>query len=384
MVKAYETTVFESIDVDWSLDEMLDKITKLLKPDEGFNAQTINSYAQVVAPLFEDNKKKIKNSLLKDYGFGDMASSGLEFGFTTQETRELLEHLRLGRRLSVNPLAYGLILPNQERVKAVSFECTNFIFDENGPQPPKSGNAIISLRPDGDGTVRRREHLYAVRSDAPRVWSWTYHFSDRSLTSNVPSLSALDLLNLLLDSDNESIKQKLAAPPAWSELTLKLDFSPPLPPEKRPVLKSLMFVCNVESLPTLDAQRVLDVRAEGASEYVLMTPADLAGRGDGYGDSYRIYNKADKVTMEAPAQVGDRPFSHWDILASESYSKDANSRITLVLDTDTLIYCRYRPVVDSGAAILKRFAQSNSEAMEMTRWKVRRAKEAGNLPSLPA
>lgn len=350
MVKAYETTVFKPIDVDWNLDKVFDKITELLKKKGGFDAQTINNYAQVVAPLFEENKKKIKNSLLKDYGFGDMAQSSLEFGFTSEETPQQLDQLRQGRGLILNPLAYGLILPNQERVKAVGFECTQLVFDESGPPPPKSGNAIISLRPDGDATVRRGEHLYAVRSDAPRVWTWTYHFSDKSLKPSVPSLTSLDLLNILLESDSDTIKQKLAAPAAWSSLMINLDFSPAITPEKRPVLKRIMFVCNVESLSSSSAQRVLDIRAEGASEGVTISPADLAGRGLGYGDSYRIYNKADKVALVAPSKIGTRSFSHWDILASETHHRESSEKVDLVLDTDTLAYCRYQPMVNGSGA----------------------------------
>lgn len=364
MVKAYETTVFKPIDVNWNLDEVFDKITDLLKPKKGFDAATINSYAETVAPLFEENKKKIKTSLLKDYGFGSTPNSSLEFGFTAEETPDKLEQLRQGYDLWVDPLVYGLILPTQERAKAMSFECTKLVFDAKGPQPPKSGNAKVSISLDGDGTIRSGEHLYAVRSDAPRVWSWTYHFSDRSVTADVPSLSSLDLLNMILKSDDDTIKQKLAAPPAWSELTVKLEFSPPIAPEKRPALESLMFVCKVESLNSPTAQRVLDVRAEAASEHIQISPADLAGRSDGYGDSYRIYSTAGKVKLEAPPQIGGRPFSHWDILTSEAYRKETKSQIEVVINTDTLAYSRYQPLTSSGSAIMKLIAESDPKTIE--------------------
>ncbi|HEY0320579.1 MAG TPA: SH3 domain-containing protein [Pyrinomonadaceae bacterium] len=365
MVKAYETTVFKPIDVNWNLDAVFDEITKLLKPKQGFDAATINSYVKAVATIFDANKRKIKESLLKDYGFGDTPNSPLEFGFTTEETPDKLEQLRLGYDLRINPLVYGLIIPTQERAKAASFECTKLVFNASGPQLPKSGNAKILIRLDGDGTIRSGEHLYAVRSDAPRVWSWTYHFSDKSVEANVPSLSSLDLLNMILQSDDQSIKQKLAAPPAWSELTINLEFSPPIAPEKRPALESLIFVCKVDSLQSPDAQRVLDVRAEGASAHIEISPADLAGRGEGYGDSYRIYSKADKVKLEAPAQIGGRPFSHWDILASRSYNKEEKSQIELVLNTDTLAYSRYQPLISSSSAIMKLLAESDPKTIEI-------------------
>lgn len=92
-----------------------------------------------------------------------------------------------------------------------------------------------------DGAVRVAEHLYAVRSDAPRIWSWTYHFSDGSVSASVPSTSSLDLLNLLLKSDDASVKQKLASPPTWSDLVLGVEFTPQIAGNARPRVSRLLF-----------------------------------------------------------------------------------------------------------------------------------------------
>ena len=341
LVKSYETTVFKTIDVDWNLDKVLDKITELLKPDTGFNPGTVAKLVDDVAPLFEANQKTIKQSLLKDYGFADMSSSSLEFGFTSKETPEILSQLVAGDSVVIDPLLYGLILPTQERAKAISFEC-KITFKDSEPRPPESGNAILSLRTDGDGTVRRGEHLYAVRSDAPRLWKWTYHFSDGRQQPSVPSISSLDLLNLLLDTTDAGIKQKLAAPPGWSDLTINLEFSPPLLPENRPLLESLMFVCTVESVPAPSQHRILDVRAGGTYERMAISPVDLAGRGDGFGDSYRIYNKAAKVTIKAPPKIGGRSFAYWEVLTGGTHRTDDKPSVDVVLDANALVTCHYQ------------------------------------------
>ena len=363
LVKSYETTVFKTIDVDWRLDKVLDKITELLKPNTGFDAATITKFAEAVAPLFEENKKTIKQSLLKDYGFSDMAKSSLEFGFTSKATPEILDQLRRGHTLIINPLLYGLILPTQERAKAINFEC-KITFKDSGPPPPTSGNAILSLRTAGDGTVRRGEHLYAVRSDAPRVWTWTYHFSDNKQQPSVPSISSLDLLNLILDTSDEGIKQKLAAPPAWSDLTIDLEFSPQLPLESRPVLESLMFVCTLESVSSSSAQRILDVRAGGTYDRLAISPADLAGRGDGFGDSYRIYNKATKVTLKAPPTIGDRPFAYWEVLTGDTHRHEEKLTIDVVLDSNALVSCQYKPALTTSWEIQEKFGERDAASIE--------------------
>jgi hypothetical protein len=362
LVKSYETTVFKTINVDWGLDKVLDKIAELLKPNTGFNADTIAKFAETVAPLFEANKQTIKQSLLKDYGFSDMGSSSLEFGFTSKQTPEILDQLRRGRALVINPLLYGLILPTQERGKALKFESE--ITFKATPKPPEAGNAILSLRTAGDGTVRRGEHLYAVRSDAPRVWTWTYHFSSKKQEPKVPSISSLDLLNLLLDTSDEGIKQKLAAPPAWSDLTIDLEFSPPLLPEDRPVLESIMFVCTVESVSAPSSQRILDVRAGGVCDRLAISPADLASRGDGFGDSYRIYNKATKVTLKAPSTIGDRPFAHWEVLTGDTHQKEEKLTIDVVLDANALVSCHYQPTLKTSWVIHEKFGDKDAASIE--------------------
>jgi len=365
LVKSYETTVFTTIDVDWGLDKVFDKISELLKPQKGFDAASINAFADTIAPLFEANKKTLKLSLLKDYGFAAMNRSALEFGFTVEETPEPLDELRRGQVLTVNPLTYGLVLPVRERAKATGFECKKLVFNEkSGPPLPKTGNAIVSLRVSNDGTVRRDEHLYAVRSDAPRIWTWTFHFSDRKLQPTIPSLSSLDLLNMLLDTSDDEVKEKLAAPPAWSDLLIDLEFSPSLPVERRPALESLLFVCNVDSIRASTVQRVLDVRAAATDECFVITPVDLAGRGNGYGDTYRIYNKATKLNVKAPEVLGERPFSHWHIQSGDASRKEEKSAIDIVLDTDTLAYCRYKPKIAVTSVIRDRFAGKNVALIE--------------------
>ena len=160
-------------------------------------------FAEAVAPLFEEKRNDQAESLkYTDSRIWRVPRWSLAY---------LKEHPTLGHSpgptLSSTVL-FGLILPTQERAKAISFEC-KIKFSESGPQPPKSGNAILSLRTAGDGTVRRGEHLYAVRSDAPRVWTWTYHFSDGKQQPSVPSISSLDCESLL--DPSARIKQKLAA-----------------------------------------------------------------------------------------------------------------------------------------------------------------------------
>jgi hypothetical protein len=362
LVKSYETTVLKPIDVDWSLDSVLDTITTLMKPEKGYSAARLNELLPQLTQPFEDNIRRIKKSLLDDYGFADSDSAPLEFGFTAAESPRRLEDLRAGSRLMLDPIVLGLILPGRERARALGFFCKALTFSADEPLPT-SGNAIVTLRTDHDGTGRRDEHLYAVRGDAPRLWTWTYHFSTHKVEQSVPSVAALDLLNLLLADSSDTIKQRLAAPPAWSGVTIELEFSPPLPPARRPRLTSLLFDCTVESHAAPDAQCVLDIRGAAPAAPTVMTPADLAGRSAGFGSAYRIYGKAARVTLTAPAQMGDRPFSHWEILDGKTLTRVEKPNTDIVLDAHTWAYCRYAPETSETSLLADRFSGRDQQAI---------------------
>jgi hypothetical protein len=167
-----------------------------------------------------------------------------------------------------------------------------------------------------------------------------------------------------LGTTDKDIKQKLAAPPAWSDFTIDLDFTPQLAPESRPVLESVMFVCTVDAALAESAQRVLDVRAGGSYDRVAISPADLAGRGDGFGDSYRIYNNATKVTLTAPPKIGDRPFARWEVLTGDSHRKEEKLTVDVVLDSNALVSCQYQPAVTTSWMIQEKFGDKDAASIE--------------------
>lgn len=342
MVKAYETTVFKPITINWQLNNVFDKINELLKPGEGFDAEKIGAQAEVLEPLFQSNLESIKHQLLDQYGFGQASTMDLEFGLTTEQTPAELARLNEHGHLPLDPLAYGLILPQQQRVSLARIELTAIEFDKSGPPLPASGNAIISLRAANNGTMRVAEQLYAVRSDAPRIWSWTYHFGDGSRSASVPSTASLDLLNILLKTDDTSVKQKLASPPTWSDLLLGLEFTPQLAKDLRPRVSKLLFKVSSDSFPAPDAQAVLDVRGVGAGAVLKCYPHDLAGRADGYGNVYRIYAPGTVATLQAPSVVGRMHFSGWEVLDQQSRRTYTEEKIQVRLQSNVLAYCRYQ------------------------------------------
>ncbi len=355
MTKAYETTVFKSLTVDWSLDAVFDKLLALLGGRDTLDAAGLTEMATALKPLFEQTVDALRDRLLEDFDFNNTLVAPLEFGMTDAQTPEMLDRLNRGTPVAVNPLNVGLVLPQQQRARAVSFECTKLEFDPEGPALPASGNMIVTLRPGIEGTVRKDEHLYLVRTDRPRQWGWTFNFSSGTLGANPPSLAALDLLNLLLGPAHDDVKQKLAAPPAWTDNAIGVSFSPPLPPGQRPRIKELIFRCMVESLPAPQSQCVLDIRGVGPESEIAVAPADLARRTAGMGATYRIFSKGQHVTLTAPDCQGDDHFHEWSLLGRDMIrSEDPETQV--VLADNMLALAHYAaPTIETG--ILAKYSQ---------------------------
>ena len=165
MSKAYETTVFKQLSVDWSLDAVFDRIVTLLGGRDSLDAASMTEMATALKPLFDQTVDDLRNRLLQDFDFNNTLVAPLEFGMTDAQTPALLDRLNAGEAVAIDPLSVGLVLPQQQRARAVSFECTKLEFEPAGQALPASGNMIVTLSPGIEGTVRQDEHLYLVRTD---------------------------------------------------------------------------------------------------------------------------------------------------------------------------------------------------------------------------
>jgi hypothetical protein len=55
MVKAYQTTVLEPIELEWKTSELTDKILNLVGPEGGFDAASLDAHTKVLLPVYEEN-----------------------------------------------------------------------------------------------------------------------------------------------------------------------------------------------------------------------------------------------------------------------------------------------------------------------------------------
>ncbi|CAM2005633.1 SH3 domain-containing protein [Acanthopleuribacter pedis] len=317
MVKAYESTVLTSIEVDWSLDKVTDKITNLLQGKQAFSAALLADYAEALKPIFQENLNRIRERLVDDFNFSEN-DMPLQFALSEAQTPRALARLNETGGLVVDPMALGLVLPHRQAARLSELVLSRLEFDPGGPSLPENHNLIISVSPDRHGTLRRGEALFAVFGEQPRSWGWSYLSAAAEgarIQEHTTSDAAEDMLQFILGDKKGVIRQKTALPPAWSPLTINLRFSPPLPQSRRPRVTRLIWTVKTSSIEAPKRQAVLQVQRLGLPGFAeIHCPPDLAGRGAGVNSFYRIFSKGSKVSLGAPEMNGAAAFDSWDLV----------------------------------------------------------------------
>ena len=315
MVKSYESTLLRPPSVDWNMTNVTEKISALPKPGGGFDAASFNAHADALDVLFQQNLSAVRNQLLTDFDFREDTTT-LKLGLTVRQTPQILDALNHNGRVVINPEGYGLLLPDRQLARLSSATISKLSFDAAGPSLPETTNVVLSLVPATTGTMRRADGLYVLASDAPVRWGWTY-MSAGDIRAATPSATAKDILDFILGKGAEPIKQKVSLPPAWSDLTISVLFSPPLPEDRRPRMTELYFEMRIDSSPAPDLQRVLWVQPKGTpAGAVTSCSADLARRANGIDRMVRIYNKGATVDLSVPAQAGGSVFEGWNVIGA--------------------------------------------------------------------
>ncbi|MDA0525774.1 hypothetical protein [Methanococcoides alaskense] len=364
MVKAYETTVLKSIKVDWKLTEVADKINELLKSEDEFNAASLDLQATVLEPLYQKNLDTVRNQLLDDFSFNETTIT-LQLGLSSKQTPEVIAALNDSGNVVVDPLAYGLVLPDQQLARLSNVVLKKLEFDPNGPALTETDNVIVSVQPAHSGTIRKAEALYSVYSDETRKWSWTLLASGEIRASEI-SKGNEDVLDLVLGSGAENIKQKVSLPPVWSDLSINVLYSPELRMNQRPRITKLYFEFSSDVTSAPDDQRVLNVQSLGSTPgAVIKCSPDLANRSDGFYRMIRIFSKGDSVRLNVPSHVAGSAFDAWDIVGRQINRIGVKqTEVDIKIDEHVLAQCHWsryqdqiQPIVLSQTLVFEDIAE---------------------------
>jgi len=320
LVKSYESTLLRPLAVDWKLTKVTEKISEQIsekvKGKQGITATDLPGLSETLYAIFRANLSEVRNQLLHQFKYEHTKTVSLQLN--AKQTPDIIAALNKTGRAEINPLVFGLLLPDHQLARLSKASLLEVGFDSNPPSLTDRTNVSFSLVPARMGILRRDEGLYAVASDSPVRWGWTYlsavdldtQLPTRVIRPDDPSAASKDLLDFILGES--TIRGQVSLPPMWSELVISVLFPPDLPYEDRPRLEKLHlhFEYDWSAAPVL--QKVLSIRATGTPPgAVVACTKDVAGRGDGSDNMLRIYNKGETVQLSVPAAVGGAVFDGW-------------------------------------------------------------------------
>jgi hypothetical protein len=316
MVKAYETTLLQPLDgVDWELGRLTAKISELLQGAKSFDRATLDAQAQTLDGLFQDNINVVRQTLLDEASRFNEVTMPRTLVLSQSQSPIVLSALNQTGRVVIEPFAYGLIDPRTQLARLSDADLESLEFDSAGPALPDGSQVAIDLIPARVGTLRRAESLCAIYSESPVSWTWTS--SGGKPEKSPPSKGAEDLLDFILGEGSDKVRQKIARPPFWSCLDIRVRYLPALQDDRKPRITRLQFRLSSDVTPAPDRQSVLMVHPVGPSPGAVVdcSPKDLAGRDTGLGHFMRIYNKGASVQLSVPtAFLPD--FDHWQIIGT--------------------------------------------------------------------
>jgi hypothetical protein len=130
-----------------------DQQSSLLKPGGGFDAASLNAYANALDILFQQNLSAMRDQLLADLDFrGDTTT--LKLGLTARQTPEVLRAFERQRARRDQPRGLRAVAARPAARSAKQRYDLELVFDSAGPALPVATNVVVSLVPATTGSAR--------------------------------------------------------------------------------------------------------------------------------------------------------------------------------------------------------------------------------------
>lgn len=363
LAKCYEYAVLKPIVVKYQLVDMLDKISKLLESNPHTDTDTIQRISdKEIAPLFQLEMKKIADDLLTNYVpeyHGDV-----EIRLSTGQTPHLIDQLNDTGEIKINLREFDCLPSRYEQITLDDIKVVDIEFEKETPRPA-SGTIELTAEPCGEGTLRANNQMYVVRHptssnsatinrESQQIWGVRYHFGTDTTEAICPSKASLELLDTLLGDTKKTktIKEKIAKPAAWTDVTIRYTRFVQAPP-----LKSVRLHVSCNWREADKEYFALDVRMQDQDNpFLNCSPPDVNGRGDGFGQIFRMYPKGTKIQLTAPENFGTRAFAHWQVFDNTDTMepRDAYGAVLEIasIEHNMMVRCVYREQVESGVSVM--------------------------------
>lgn len=338
VVRAFESTLFRPVNINWSLDVLAREINNLLskEPLHTWTDDDVQKRIKSLRPLFTENLRNIRTALLKDLKDIDLKDHNVHFTIDAATEGAILDDINAGLSAQIDTLRLGAIEPDWEHQMMADLTLRGIVFAK-GEQIPPSGDASIIVEVSDLGIVRIGSRLLGLRLAAPIAKTFRYHFGDGTIEKDEESAFSKDLMKLIFDDADEKVRQKLAMPSAWTDLTLRATFN--LRGEaSAPKIERLDFSMKVGRL-LAPRQIIFEARSSDG-----FSPITLDGKP--YTELYRILNRSGETVelMVDPKPANGLKFKQWEIREGSKKPQTATEpKLRLELKTHARVEAQFVP-----------------------------------------
>ncbi len=336
MTKAYETTTFETLEVNWQTENVFDKISGQINTKGAFSLANLDAIVSAVEPVFNTNINNIKDQILA-FLEKNLPKYRTMFITLNKETPQLHD-LNKDKSITIDPHKFNCILPNFHFMKLKDIKLSKLEFENVTNNDVL--NSVLSIRLNPEGIIRVGDKFRIVRS-VPRIHTWSPTPTD--WRKDEVSKTVTDLFDTLIEKKNV---ERLAMPPAWSEF--ELSFSPSEDAiQKNAVISQLQLEFTYEVVDADPSQKVIDIKSIGATganiKISKLKPEDIYFTGA----FYDVTTLKNTIQLEAEQTANEIPFKEWQLIYDTGIvqNKDLTAHVDLSKPGLKNIRCVYEPVL---------------------------------------
>jgi hypothetical protein len=338
VVRAFESSLFRPVSVNWSLARLADQINGLIskQPMHQWTDSDVRDRLATLKTLFQANLREIRASLIKDLRALMLNDRNVDFEIDEKYHKAVLADINDGLSAEIDTRRLGVIEPDWQRQMMADLTLKRIVFDQ-GVALPKQGDAEIIVEISDLGIVRADNALFGLRLASPIVKSFRYHFATGKIEKGKESDFSKDLMKLILDDADDKIRQKLTMPAAWTNLSFRATFSM-RGDDIAPTIERLEFTMKISALSALP-QLVLDVRSSDGFSGVTVDGQRCA-------ELYRVFDrKGDRVTLVADPEPADgMKFKQWEIRRGKERQTTTERELQLEIRSHTRVEAQFVPV----------------------------------------
>lgn len=320
--KAYETTTFKPLEIDWQAENIFDKLSEIIKDKK---LEELNLTVRMMKPAFEKNIAHIKDLILTFLTERTIKTSPRIISITDdRHIRELNEK----GSTHIDPLELGLISPNYQFQKLVDFKKLTVKFKDKGAVPSINGS-YLSVELNQEGIVRVDEDLRVLRS-VPRKYTW--NGVQNKWKKDKVSRTFNNLLKTILKEEKSN---QIAMAPAWSEFKIDVDRGEGIQNHE---IEKIELTCSIEAVDANSDCQVIDVRTRNAQGAFIQIDYLEDDKISFLGKFYRVTERKGTIEITAEPKSSGSSFNRWQVRSGSGLKEFTNCKLELDLDNCGKLY----------------------------------------------